>query len=72
MKYAIALVSISLVLVYLSACSSEQLRRTSYETLKAAERQRCMNEAFSDCPQQPEYDDFQLKRDEILNPADPH
>jgi hypothetical protein len=67
-----ARVSILLVLVYLSACSSEQLRRTSYETLKAAERQRCMNEAFSDCPRQSGYDDFQLKRDEILSPADSH
>lgn len=67
MKFVIALVSILLALVCLTACSSEQMRRTTYETLKATERQRCLNEGFSDCPRQAEYDDFQQKREDVLN-----
>ncbi len=59
-------VSILFALVCLSACSSEQMRRTTYETLKATERQRCLNEAFTDCPRQAEYDDFQEERENIL------
>jgi len=61
-------ISILLALFYLASCSSEQLRRTTYETLKATERQRCLNEDFSDCPRQPEYDDFQQERENALNP----
>lgn len=59
---------IFLILVLLAGCSSEQFRRTSYETLKAAERQRCLNEAFSDCPRQAEYDEYQHQREGELNP----
>ena len=59
---------ILLIATVLAACSSEQLRRTSYETLKATERQRCLNEAFSDCPRQAEYDEYQQQRERELNP----
>jgi hypothetical protein len=52
----------------LAACSSEQLRHTSYETLKATERQRCLNEAFSDRPRQGEFDEYQQERERVLNP----
>lgn len=61
--------SILLTSVLLVACSSDQWRRTSYETLKATERQRCLNEAFSDCPRQPYYDEFQQKRKDELEKA---
>ncbi|NNF96476.1 MAG: hypothetical protein HKM94_06080 [Halobacteria archaeon] len=67
MKFATTLISILLTLFFLTSCSSEQLRRTTYETIKAADRQRCLDEAFSDCPRQPEYDDFQQKREDVLN-----
>jgi len=60
---------ILLTMILLTACSSEQLRRTSYETLKAAERQRCLNEAYSDCPRQGEYDDYQQQRERELQPT---
>ena len=68
MKFVTIRVSILLVLVCLTACSSEQLRRTTYETLKATERQRCLNEAYSDCPRQGEYDEYQQQRERELNP----
>jgi hypothetical protein len=58
------------VVVSLSACASEQLRRTSYETLKATERQRCLNEAYTDCPRQGNYDAYQEQRERELQPAD--
>jgi len=67
-KFVTARVSILLVLVCLTACSSEQMRRTTYETLKATERQRCLNEAYSDCPRQGEYDEYQQQRERELNP----
>lgn len=66
MKLVTALINILLATGCLTACSSEQWRRTSYETLKATERQRCMNEAFSDCPRQAEYDEFQQQREREL------
>ena len=68
MKFVTIRVSILLVLVCLTSCSSEQLRRTTYETLKATERQRCLNEAYSDCPRQGEYDEYQQQRERELNP----
>jgi hypothetical protein len=60
--------AIFFITTVLAACSNEQLRRTSYETLKAAERQRCLNEAYSDCPRQGEYDEYQEQRERELNP----
>ena len=68
MKFVTTRVSILFVLVCLTACSSEQLRRTTYETMKATERQRCLNEAFSDCPRQAEYDEYQQQRERELKP----
>jgi len=58
-----------MVLVMLVACSSEQWRHTSYETLKAAGRQQCLNEAYSDCPRQPEYDEYLQEREQVVQPA---
>ena len=68
MKFVTIRVSILLVLVCLTSCSSEQMRRTTYDTLKATERQRCLNEAYSDCPRQGEYDEYQQQRERELNP----
>jgi hypothetical protein len=62
------LLTISFIATVLAACSNEQLRRTTYETLKATERQRCLNEAYSDCPRQGEYDAYQQQRERELNP----
>lgn len=62
---------IPLLIFLFTACSSEQLRRTSYETLKATERQRCLNEAYSDCPRQPYYDQFQREREDELGNTGP-
>jgi hypothetical protein len=58
-----------MVLVMLAACSSEQWRHTSYETLKAAGRQQCLNEAYSDCPRQPEYDEYLQEREQVVQPT---
>lgn len=60
---------ILLIVTLLAACSSEQLRRTTYETLKATERQRCLNEAYSDCPRQGEYDEYEQQREWELKPT---
>jgi hypothetical protein len=62
------LLTICFIATVLIACSSEQFRRTTYETLKATERQRCLNEAYSDCPRQGEYDAYQQQRERELNP----
>lgn len=62
------LLTISFIATVLAACSNEQLRRTTYETLKATERQRCLNEAYTDCPRQGEYDAYQQQRERELNP----
>ena len=58
-----------MALVMLAACSSEQWRHTSYETIKAAGRQQCLNEAYSDCPRQPEYDEYLQEREQVVQPT---
>jgi len=58
-----------MVLAMLVACSSEQWRHTSYETMKAAGRQQCLNEAYTDCPRQPEYDEYLQEREQVVQPA---
>ena len=63
------LTGICIIVTLLTACSREQLRRTSYETPKATERQRCLNEAYSDCPLQGSYDEYQQQREREWHPA---
>ncbi len=50
----------------LAACSSGQWRHTSYETLKAAGRQQCLNEAYTNCPRQPDYDEYSKEREQVV------
>lgn len=63
------LTGICVIVVSLSACTNEQLRRTTYDTLKATERQRCLNEVYSDCPRQGGYGEYQQQRESELKPT---
>jgi hypothetical protein len=58
-----------MLLVMQTACSSEQWRHTSYETIKAAGRQQCLNEAYTNCPRQPDYDEYLQEREQVVQPA---
>lgn len=61
----------SLLTLSLFACSSETLKRTSYETFKNIEQQQCAKDLGSDCPQHEKYEDYQKRRDaELQKPAD--
>ena len=68
-KVVPTLTGIVCLAILLSACSSEQVRRTSYETIKAAGRQQCLNEAYTNCPRQPEYDEYLNEREQVVQPA---
>ena len=60
-----------MALVMLAACSSASEARMSgrWRTIKAAGRQQCLNEAYSDCPRQPEYDEYLQEREQVVQPA---
>lgn len=58
-----------MLLVMQTACSSEQWRRTGYQTLEAAGRQQCLNEAYTNCPRPAEYDEYLQEREQVLQPA---
>ena len=60
------LFSIVLFVLALSACSSDTVKRTNYETLKNIAHQQCVRELGSDCPEDEKYDDYQKRRDAEL------
>ena len=44
------------------SCSSESLKRTSYETLQNIGEMQCNRELSTECPKRESYDDYQRKR----------
>ena len=55
-----------LLALSLPACSSNAVKRTSYETLKNIEHQQCVKDFGSDCPEHEKYEDYQKRRDAEL------
>lgn len=46
-----------------SACSTESLKRTGYETLQNVQEQQCQKELSSECPERESYDAYQRERE---------
>ena len=60
-----------LLTLSLLACSSETVKRTSYETFKNIEQQQCAKDLGSDCAPSVNYEDYQKRRDaELQKPAE--
>jgi len=51
---------------YLLACTSEQVKRSTYHSIHEKQRQDCINEGRTDCSQYDyeSYDEYQRKRED--------
>lgn len=56
------MLSLCIVVMAITACSSETVQRTSYETLKNIEQQQCDKDLSKDCPPRESYEEYQKKR----------
>lgn len=56
----------SLFLVMLTACSSQ----AAYDMIHGYERQKCLQQGRTDCPQVEPYGKYKNKRDKIVKPAE--
>ncbi len=61
-KY-VNLVLVVLVAILFSGCSSETVKRTTYETLQNVKERNCRQDPATDCDKRETYDDYQRKRD---------
>lgn len=53
------------VIVLLTGCSADSVKRIAYETLQNVRQQECMRNPAQDCGQQESYDDYRSKRDKL-------
>ena len=60
MKYAKVFMLVWAI-VNLSACTTESLKRTGYETLQNIQEQQCRKELSSECPKRESYEAYQQK-----------
>jgi len=49
------------IMVMLSGCSTDMVKRTSYETLQNIRQQECLKIPSPDCEQRDSYDAYQRK-----------
>jgi hypothetical protein len=49
------------LLLFVQACSSETVKRTSFETLQNMREQQCEKDLSGNCPKRLSYDDYQRK-----------
>jgi hypothetical protein len=52
------------VLISISACSTETLKRTTYETLQNIEDLQCQKDFSTDCPDRESYEAYKIKTSE--------
>ena len=57
----------SFVLSNVVACSSESVKRGTYESLKSMERQECLKDPARECPEPESYNQYEKQREEELN-----
>jgi hypothetical protein len=48
----------------ITACSSEGVKRTTYETLQNVGEQQCEKDFSSDCPERQSYDEYRRSQQE--------
>jgi len=67
MKLTLTILAASLGLMLLSACSSESLKRNTYQSLQIMKQRECQQQpGDADCPQSESYDKYNQKRQEEL------
>ena len=63
----ILLSSIAIMLLTAS-CSSQQAQEAFYNMMHGKQRQDCLQQGNTDCPQAESFKDYNQKRDEVINP----
>ena len=53
-----------LLCVVVTACSGEDVRRTTYETLQNIGEQQCEKDLSSECPERQSYDEYRRSQQE--------
>lgn len=48
-----------------TGCSTEELKRTAYETVQGAQQHECSKHPASQCPERESYEDYSKKRDNL-------
>lgn len=69
-KYLFLLITGMMVIA--QGCSSESVKRTSFETLQNVREQQCSKDLTSNCPPRESFNDYQRKRNEALEPEKDH
>ena len=64
MKNYFTYLSIFVVLVLQTACTSEQFKNTTYRAIHDRQQQQCREEGRQDCPRAESYSDYEKKRKE--------
>lgn len=54
-----------LAVAALAGCSSETVKRTTYETLQNVHQRECMKNPSANCDKREYYDDYERKRKEL-------
>jgi hypothetical protein len=57
-----------LAIIALAGCSSETVKRTTYESLQNVRQQECLKNRQPDCEKREYYDDYERKRKELDSP----
>ncbi len=61
----IKIILLSGLVISTLACSTESLKRISYETLQNISVRKCEQNLSSKCPKREGYDDYQRRRKEV-------
>lgn len=54
-----------LAITLFSGCSTDQAKRTAYETLQNVRQQECLKNWSADCGKRESYEDYDRKRKEL-------
>ncbi|MFZ5524520.1 MAG: hypothetical protein ACOY9D_10645 [Pseudomonadota bacterium] len=53
------------IVVLIAGCSTDQAKRTAYETLQNVRQQECLKNPSLDCGKRESYEDYERKRKEL-------
>lgn len=53
------------VIIFVSGCSVDMVKRTAYETLQQVRQQACIKKLSQGCEQTVSYDDYERRRREL-------
>jgi len=49
----------------IQACTSESLKRTTYESMENVRQQQCHEDLSSECPERQRYEDYQRDKEKL-------